>query len=560
MTSAKDWRVELAAGLEARRAALEVLGSVLEDAERAEARALLRDLERATERARSAGVVALVGPTGAGKSSLFNALVGERASEVSEVRPTTQGLIAAEAAPGLARELLGPELCSGAEVRHVHALEAFDAPVVLVDGPDHNSHAHEHREVSCQLVERADLLLVVTHPQGIVELAGLSFLARFLGRRRVVGILGHVESHAPPDREALLRQLDEVLTEALGRAPAAVLPVDGRRSPGQVAPAVSAEAADPAGEQWDQLQRVLQRELRSGALGRLLQANAEGAEERLSRLAASAGARLEAREREEVEALAGALERWREGLSARVQAWVEASAGGWRTLSRQALAAAMGGLAGFVLHRSWAQLGGLVTGGLLVRRSPLVGAGMLAAGTLASKRSPDDPAAEGLLPETELEEVARLGAAVQGELELDGWMSRSRRVVDALRATWGSSLRSGGRSVPLAARALLELPLALLLLRGVALASLGLFGGPGFGVDGFLDTLLLGGAWAVVWRASMGAWADRGARGAQARLMAQVARACGDEAQRVQEERSALGEELRTGLEILSGAPGRASH
>jgi energy-coupling factor transporter ATP-binding protein EcfA2 len=556
MREAADWSGELAQGLAERRGAFHALEARLEASEAEEARALLADLERAAQRARPAGVVALVGPTGAGKSSLFNALVGEPASEVSPLRPTTRGLIAAEPVPGLARELLGEALCSRTEVRRVPALEAFEAPVVLVDGPDHNSHAPGHRELSCQLVERADLLLVVTHPQGIVELAGLSFLARFLGRRRVVGVLGHVEEHATEDREALLLQLRDMLTEVLGQAPAAVLPVDGRRS-GDGSPAGGGSSPGEGGTdaQWASLQAALVRELRAGALGRLLQANAVGAEERLASLAQRVRARLEAHEQELTRAMEGALERWQVGLALRVRGAVEATAGGWSSLSRKGLAEGVRGLGGALLRRSWAQLGALVTGGLLLRRSPLVGAGVLAAGSLASKQSPKAPVGDGLLSEAELGEVGRLGAAASGEDEVEAWVERSRCAIQAAQASWEATRNAGAsRAGLLLARGLLEVPLALLALRGVALALLGLLGGPGFGLDGLVDTLVVGAAWAMAWRASMGLLSERGARSAQARLLACVARASAEEAGRVRAQRRATGEELRAALASLAGA------
>ncbi|MBL6720754.1 MAG: 50S ribosome-binding GTPase [Planctomycetes bacterium] len=557
MSGVTEWRLNLAQGLQARRRALEALEPVLGEGDAAEARSLLEDLERAAQRARPAGVVALVGPSGAGKSSLFNALLGEQASEVSAVRPTTRGLIAAEAEPGLAEELLGHALCSRGEVRRVRSLGSFEAPVVLVDGPDHNSHAQEHRQLSCELVERADLVLVVTHPQGIVELAGLRFLARFLGRRRVVGILGHVEAHSLEDREALLEQLHGVLAEALGQAPAAVLPVDGRRTPGaEAAEGVGAPPGRDSGDaavEWGTLRAVLGRELRAGALGRLLQANAEGAEDRLSRLAQRAAARLASREQEETAALDGALARWSEGLALRVQASVEASAGGWRTVSRQGLAEGLRGLGGALLRRSWGQLGALATGGLLLRRSPLVGAGALAAGVLASRRQGPEPMTPGLLSEPELIEVARLGAAA-GEEALEAWVGRSRGALSAAQASWEATQQAGGSRVGLfIARMLLELPLALLALRAVALALLGMVTGPGFGVDGLVDTLLVGVAGAAGWRLAMGAWSDRGARGAQERLLAEVARATEEEARQVRGLRAASGAEQRAALLSLAG-------
>ena len=98
-----------------------------------------------------------------------------------------------------------------------------ESPLVLVDGPDHNTGRSAHRETSRLLAEEADLLVVVVHPQGIIELAQLQFLAPFLGRRRVVGVLGHADEVSAEARTELLDQLVEVLGESLGQAPLDVI-------------------------------------------------------------------------------------------------------------------------------------------------------------------------------------------------------------------------------------------------------------------------------------------------------------------------------------------------
>jgi hypothetical protein len=69
-----------------------------------------------------------------------------------------------------------------------------------------------------------------------------------------------------------------------------------------------------------------------------------------------------------------------------------------------------------------------------------------------------------------------------------------------------------------------------------------------------VDTLVVGAAWAMAWRVSMGLLSERGARSAQARLLACVARASAEEAGRVRAQRMATGEELRAALASLAGA------
>jgi GTP-binding protein EngB required for normal cell division len=170
-------------------ARLDALGRVVElakgrldDAELEPARVVL---ERAAGRyALSAEhtLVVLGGPTGVGKSSLFNSLVGIGLSPVAVRRPTTsEPLACVWEADGLeeARPLLDRlgvqrrrQLCRESplgtgEIRFDQPEPARDplAGLVLVDLPDHDSLRTEHREVVDHAVEYADLLIWVTDPQ-----------------------------------------------------------------------------------------------------------------------------------------------------------------------------------------------------------------------------------------------------------------------------------------------------------------------------------------------------------------------------------------------------------
>jgi predicted GTPase len=111
-------------------------------------------------------VAALAGPTGAGKSSLFNAFAGEELVEVGRRRPTTSATTAA--VWGDVDSALLTWL--GVPRRHVIAGTEYDR-LVLLDLPDFDSVERTHRDEVDRVVELADLLLWVVDPQKYADAA-----------------------------------------------------------------------------------------------------------------------------------------------------------------------------------------------------------------------------------------------------------------------------------------------------------------------------------------------------------------------------------------------------
>ncbi len=153
--------------------ALETGGDQLDPAAARSAREVV---ERVRERWALKGgrtVVSLAGATGSGKSTLFNALVGESVSTVGARRPTTSTATAAV----WGTEDPGPLLDWLAVPRRHQVSEPVSSPgqgaseavdldgLVLIDLPDFDSRETSHRVEADRLLARSDVFVWVTDPQ-----------------------------------------------------------------------------------------------------------------------------------------------------------------------------------------------------------------------------------------------------------------------------------------------------------------------------------------------------------------------------------------------------------
>jgi energy-coupling factor transporter ATP-binding protein EcfA2 len=127
--------------LEALAAAAELADGRLDGDAVARARAVVARAGRRLGLGVEATVVALAGPTGAGKSSLFNALAGADLTAVGVRRPTTSSTAAAVWGDGAAPLLDWLSV----PVRHAGRGDGLDG-LVLLDLPDFDSVATSHRE------------------------------------------------------------------------------------------------------------------------------------------------------------------------------------------------------------------------------------------------------------------------------------------------------------------------------------------------------------------------------------------------------------------------------
>ena len=150
--------------LEALREAADLGEGLISPAEHAN---LVRVADAASERRALSGehtVIGFFGATGSGKTSLFNAVVGEDLGKTAARRPTTSSPLAAVWDPQGSEELL--DWLQVEDRRNRPGEFAPGAgPVILLDLPDFDSVEPEHRAIATRLAGQVDVLVWVTDPE-----------------------------------------------------------------------------------------------------------------------------------------------------------------------------------------------------------------------------------------------------------------------------------------------------------------------------------------------------------------------------------------------------------
>ena len=159
-------------------------------------------------------VVAFAGSTGAGKSTLFNSIVGEDVAKAGVLRPTTSEPLAAiwQETP----ETLALLEWLGVTRWHVAAGGAAAlADLVLIDLPDHDSTQSSHRAHVDHFVERVDLMVWVLDPQKYADaLVHEQYLRRFARHDDVtVVVLNQVDRLPVADAQQCLAHLRRLVAE-----------------------------------------------------------------------------------------------------------------------------------------------------------------------------------------------------------------------------------------------------------------------------------------------------------------------------------------------------------
>jgi GTP-binding protein EngB required for normal cell division len=164
-------------------------------------------------------VVALLGGTGSGKSSLFNAVCGLEFADVGVKRPTTSAVSACVWGEGGEALLDWLGVAPDRRIERESLLDGeTEVPLrglVLLDLPDHDSIAPAHRVVVDRLVPMADLLVWVVDPQKYADDALHSgYLRHLVGHEAsMVVVLNQVDTLGPDVRGELVVDLARLLVE-----------------------------------------------------------------------------------------------------------------------------------------------------------------------------------------------------------------------------------------------------------------------------------------------------------------------------------------------------------
>lgn len=168
-------------------------------------------------------LVVLLGPTGAGKSSLFNTIAGRATSQTGVLRPTTREAILLVHPDDRSALLEGTLAAVGADRIRVVEDEAVAPGLALVDAPDVDSVEHANRDLADTLVEAADLCLFVTTATRYADRVPWQVLGRVRERGLPLMVIVNRMPPEPADR----REVEDDVVRLLGTAGLRVRPADG---------------------------------------------------------------------------------------------------------------------------------------------------------------------------------------------------------------------------------------------------------------------------------------------------------------------------------------------
>jgi energy-coupling factor transporter ATP-binding protein EcfA2 len=176
-------------------------------------------------------VVLLLGPTGAGKSTLFNTIAGRALSQTGALRPTTRVAVVLVHPDDRAALQRGTLATVPTDQLRIVEDDTIGAGVALVDAPDIDSIEHANRALADRLVEAADLCLFVTTATRYADRVPWAVLDRVRERGLPLMVVVNRMPDDAADQREVVDDIERLLGDAgLGDAIAAS-GLDGATSP-----------------------------------------------------------------------------------------------------------------------------------------------------------------------------------------------------------------------------------------------------------------------------------------------------------------------------------------
>ena len=198
-------------------------------------------------------LVLLLGPTGAGKSSLLNTIAGAEVSKAGVLRPTTKDAILYASEADSRRILDSGRLRAVARERlRLAAAPAGADGVAVIDAPDIDSVERDNRELADVLVEISDLCVFVTTATRYADLVPWEVLHRVRERGLPLMVVLNRVPADDDDKAAVVSDAQRLLSEDEDEEPVQVIAIDE----GDVDPRVNGLLREKARPLLDRIARL----------------------------------------------------------------------------------------------------------------------------------------------------------------------------------------------------------------------------------------------------------------------------------------------------------------